>query len=181
MNYSMNRGAFLDRDGVINRKLPEGQYVTRWEEMQFLPGVARAIASLKRAGFRVIVVSNQRCVAKGLLSLRDLDLIHQRMLAELAAAEAVIDEVYCCPHEKHPPCGCRKPEPGMLLSAAQAHEIDLAASWMIGDSDSDVEAGKNAGCKTARILDSGEVASGTADLFAGSLFEAVQEILRAES
>jgi D-glycero-D-manno-heptose 1,7-bisphosphate phosphatase len=69
----------------------------------------------------------------------------------------------------------------MLLSAARAHEINLAASWMIGDSESDVAAGKNAGCKTARILHSGEVANGTADLFAGSLFEAVQEILRAES
>jgi histidinol-phosphate phosphatase family protein len=181
MNYSMNRAAFLDRDGVINRKLPEGQYVTRWEEMQFLPRVESAIASLNGAGFRVIVVSNQRCVAKGLLSLRDLDLIHQRMLAELAAADAVIDQVYCCPHEKHPPCGCRKPEPGMLLSAARTHEIDLAASWMIGDSESDVEAGRNAGCKTARILRPGEVANGTAGLFAGSLFEAVQDILRAES
>jgi histidinol-phosphate phosphatase family protein len=177
----MKRAAFLDRDGVINRKAPEGQYVTRWEEMQFLPGVDSAIASLKRAGFRVIVVSNQRCVAKGLLSLRDLELLHQRMLAELAAADAVIDEVYCCPHEKYPPCGCRKPEPGMLLSAARSHEIDLAASWMIGDSESDVEAGKNAGCKTARILDSGEVANGIADLFARSLLEAVQEILRVES
>jgi D-glycero-D-manno-heptose 1,7-bisphosphate phosphatase len=177
----MKRAAFLDRDGVINRKAPEGQYVTRWEEMQFLPGVDSAIASLKRAGFRVIVVSNQRCVAKGLLSLRDLGLLHQRMLAELAAADAVIDEVYCCPHEKYPPCGCRKPEPGMLLSAARSHEIDLAASWMIGDSESDVEAGKNAGCKTARILDSGEVANGIADLFARSLLEAVQEILRVES
>jgi len=69
----------------------------------------------------------------------------------------------------------------MLLSAARTHEIDLAASWMIGDSESDVEAGKNAGCKTARILDSGEVANGTPDLFAGSLFEAVQEILGTES
>src|SRR5713226_8081108 len=98
----MKRAAFLDRDGVINRKLPDGQYVTHWEEMQFLPRVDSAIASLKRAGFRVIVVSNQRCVAKGLLSLCDLDLINRRMLAELAAADAVIDEVYCCPHEKHP-------------------------------------------------------------------------------
>jgi len=177
----MNRAAFLDRDGVINRKLPEGQYVIHWEELQFLPGVDSAIAALKRAGFRVIVVSNQRCVAKGLLSLRDLDLIHQRMLAELAAADAVIDGVYCCPHEKHPPCGCRKPEPGLLLSAARAHEIDLAASWMIGDSESDVAAGKNAGCKTARILHSGEVRKGSADLFARSLSEAVQEILRVES
>jgi D-glycero-D-manno-heptose 1,7-bisphosphate phosphatase len=180
MKYSMNRAVFLDRDGVINRKLPEGQYVTYWEEMQFLPGVDMAIASLKRAGFRVIVVSNQRCVAKGLLTLRELELIHQRMLAELAAVGAVIDDIYCCPHEKQPPCSCRKPQPGMLLSAAKAHGIDLSASWMIGDSESDVRAGKNAGCKTTRILDSGEVANGMADLYAGSLIEAAQKILLLE-
>jgi D-glycero-D-manno-heptose 1,7-bisphosphate phosphatase len=99
----------------------------------------------------------------------------------LAAADAVIDEVYYCPHEKYPPCSCRKPQPGMLLSAAQAHGIDLVNSWMIGDSENDVQAGKNAGCKTARILNSGEVANGTADLFAESLPEAARKILMAES
>jgi D-glycero-D-manno-heptose 1,7-bisphosphate phosphatase len=180
MKYSMNRAVFLDRDGVLNRKPPEGQYVTRWEDLEFLPGVDHAIALLKRAGFRVIVVSNQRCVAKGLLSLRDLGLIHKQMLAALAAANATIDEVYFCPHEKYPPCNCRKPRPGMLLSAAQDHGIDLVSSWMVGDSDIDVQAGKNAGCKTARIVNSGEPTNGNADLFAGSLYEAVQKLLAAE-
>jgi len=181
VNYSMNKAVFLDRDGVINRRLPEGQYVTRWEELQFLPGVDKAITALNTAGFLVIVVSNQRCVGKGLLSLGDLGLIHKRMLAELAAANAVIDEVYCCPHEKYPPCDCRKPKPGMLLLAAQAHGIDLVNSWMIGDSESDVQAGKNARCKTARVLNSGEVSNGSADLFAESLVEAVQKILATEN
>ena len=176
----MTKAAFLDRDGVINRKLPEGQYVTRWEEFHFLPKVADAIAALKSSGFRVIVVSNQRCVAKGLLSLSGLELIHQRMLATLASANALIDGVYFCPHEKYPPCTCRKPEPGMLLSAAQAHGINLVNSWMIGDSETDVQAGKNAGCKTARILNRGEATNGTADLFAESLYEAVQKILTVE-
>jgi D-glycero-D-manno-heptose 1,7-bisphosphate phosphatase len=180
MNYSMNKAVFLDRDGVINRKLPEGQYVTRWEEFQFLPKVAEAIAALKSSGFRVIVVSNQRCVARGLISLSDLELIHQQMLATLAAANAVVDKVYCCPHEKYPPCGCRKPQPGMLLLAAQDYGIGLVNSWMIGDSETDVEAGKTAGCKTARILNSGESSNGTADLFAESLFDAVQKILVAD-
>jgi D-glycero-D-manno-heptose 1,7-bisphosphate phosphatase len=94
----MKRAAFLDRDGVINRKPPEGQYVTCWEEMQFLPGVAEAIALLIGAGFCAIVASNQRCVAKGLLTVRELDLIHQRMCQELATAGAAITEVYYCPH-----------------------------------------------------------------------------------
>jgi len=75
----MSRAVFLDRDGVINQKAPEGQYVTRWEDMHFLPGTAQAIAVLNRAEFRVIVVSNQRCVAKGLVTEQDLETIHQRM------------------------------------------------------------------------------------------------------
>lgn len=181
MKSSVNRAVFLDRDGVINKKMPEGQYVTKWEDLQFLPGVANAIAALKEAGFRVIVATNQRCVAKGLISLQDVDSIHQRMLAALAAANAVIDSVYCCPHEAQPPCDCRKPRPGMLLTAARAHGLDLNSSWMIGDSESDVQAGKTAGCKTARILSSGETSSDTADIFAKSLLEAVQKILFVES
>jgi len=177
----MKRAAFLDRDGVINRKPPEGQYVTRWEEMQILPGVAEAIASLSGAGFCAIVVSNQRCVAKGLLTILELDSIHQRLCQKLAKAGAEITEVYYCPHDEHPPCGCRKPAPGMLLGAARAHEISLTASWMIGDSDIDVQAGRSAGCRTARILRSDQAAIGAADVFAQSLLDAVHQILLRES
>jgi D-glycero-D-manno-heptose 1,7-bisphosphate phosphatase len=177
----VKRAAFLDRDGVINRKLSEGQYVTRWEEIQFLPGVAEAIALLGGAGFCVIVVTNQRCVAKGLLTVPELDLIHQRMCGELAAAGAVIDDVYYCPHEEEPPCSCRKPAPGLLLTAARAHQIDLTASWIIGDSDRDIEVGRKAGCRTARILKSDQVASGVADVSAQSLLDAVEKILLLES
>jgi D-glycero-D-manno-heptose 1,7-bisphosphate phosphatase len=177
----VKRAAFLDRDGVINRKPPEGQYVTRWEEIQFLPGVAEAVALLGGAGFRVIVVTNQRCVAKSLLTVPELDLIHQRMCGELAVAGAVIDEVYYCPHEEEPPCSCRKPAPGLLLTAARAHQIDLTASWMIGDSERDIEAGRKAGCRTAQILTSDQVASGAADVSAQSLLNAVEKILRLQS
>lgn len=173
----MKRGAFLDRDGVINRKPPEGQYVTRWEDMHFLPGVPNAIRLLGEAGFCVLAVSNQRCVAKGLLTANELESIHKRMCQELAAADAVITEVYYCPHEEQPPCSCRKPAPGMLLKAAREHEIDLTASWMIGDSDVDVDAGRIAGCRTARILNGDEVETVGADVFARSLLEAVRQIL----
>lgn len=176
----MNRAAFLDRDGVINCKSPEGQYVTRWEELRFLPDVANAIARLNRAGFRVIVVSNQRCVAKGLMTAADIDAIHERMCSDLEAAGATIDGVYYCPHEKRPPCGCRKPAPGMLLSAAREHQIDLAASWMIGDSDVDVGAGRNAGCKTARVTRNHKAVNGSADVVADSLLDAIHKILQSE-
>jgi D-glycero-D-manno-heptose 1,7-bisphosphate phosphatase len=177
----MMRAAFLDRDGVINRRPPEGQYVTRWEEMQILPGVPEAIALLTQAGFCVLTVSNQRCVAKGLLTAAELESIHKRMCQELAALGAEITEVYYCPHEKEPPCGCRKPAPGMLLTAARAHEIDLSASWMIGDSDIDIEAGRNAGCRTVRIVTGEEVAKEGADLLAQSLLEAVHQVVELES
>jgi D-glycero-D-manno-heptose 1,7-bisphosphate phosphatase len=173
----MKKAVFLDRDGVINRKPPEGEYVTRWEDLELLPGVAEAITVLAKAGFLVIVVSNQRCVAKGLLTVRELDSIHQRMCDKLAGVGAVITDVYYCPHDAHPPCDCRKPAPGMLLAAVRNHEIDLAGSWMVGDSDTDVEAGKKAGCRTARILNIREMARGGADVFAQSLFDAVRQIL----
>jgi len=176
----MQKAVFLDRDGVINRKPPEGGYVTRWEEMQLLPGVPEAIASLTRAGYVVLVVSNQRCVAKGLVAASDLDTMHQRMCQQLAARGALITEVYYCPHEKHPPCECRKPSPGMLLAAARRHKLDLAASWMIGDSQIDMEAGRNAGCKTINIGKEHASENKSADVLAGSLPEAVEQLLARE-
>jgi D-glycero-D-manno-heptose 1,7-bisphosphate phosphatase len=175
----MNKAVFLDRDGVINQKPTEGQYVTRWEEMYLLPGVAQAIGLLNRADFRVIVISNQRCVAKGLVTAQEVDFMHQRMCEHFAAAAANIDGVYYCPHEKWPACSCRKPAPGMLLDAARKHQLDLAASWMIGDSEIDVEAGRNAGCRTARLLESDTV-DDQADVVAFSLREAIDQILLLE-
>jgi D-glycero-D-manno-heptose 1,7-bisphosphate phosphatase len=185
----MARAVFLDRDGVINRKPAEGRYLTCWEEMQFLPGAVEAIALLNRAGFCVIVVTNQRCVAKGLMTAADLEAMHRRMSDVLARAGATIDGVYYCPHEMQPPCKCRKPEPGLLLRAARSRGIELPASWMIGDSDTDVEAGRNAGCKTARLLETRETIAvteshdatpGYADIVAPSLLDAIRQILQWE-
>jgi D-glycero-D-manno-heptose 1,7-bisphosphate phosphatase len=174
----MKRAVFLDRDGVINRKAGEGEYVTRWEEFHFLPEVAEGIALLNKAGWSVIVISNQRCVAKGLLTIEELESIHRRMREELVAAGARLDGIYYCPHELSPPCGCRKPAPGMLLTAAKELQIDLECSWMIGDSETDVEAGKRAGCKTAKLVGTPEAARGTADLMVHSLVEAGRQILK---
>jgi D-glycero-D-manno-heptose 1,7-bisphosphate phosphatase len=147
------------------------------EEFHLLPKVAEAITLLKQAGFRVIVVSNQRCVAKGLITVQDLELLHQWMHRKLAESCAIVDGIYYCPHDKQPPCNCRKPEPGMLLTAAHDHQIDLAASWMIGDSDGDMEAGRRAGCKTARLLEQSTPGSGNEDVYAQSLLDAVEQIL----
>lgn len=177
----MNKAVFLDRDGVINEKAPtEDEYVTSWEEMKILPGVAQGISLLNRAGFRVIVVSNQRSIAKGLITVAELESIHRRMCDELECAGATIDSIYYCPHELQPPCACRKPEPGMLLEAARAHEIDLTISWMIGDSDKDVKAGRKAGCRTARIVRTNNTETAGADIVARCLLDAVQQILSVE-
>ena len=185
----MSRAVFLDRDGVINQRPPEGDYITRWEDFHILPGVAEGIALLNRAGFSVIVVTNQRGVAKGLMTEADLQQMHERMTGELARAGAKIDATFYCPHEIEPRCDCRKPAPGMLLSAARLHGIDLRASWMIGDSDNDVEAGRNAGCKTARVIATDVTSSErariseapiTADITASSLLDAIRQILKRE-
>ena len=176
----MNRAAFLDRDGVINRKAREGEYVTRWEDMQILPGVPEAIAQLHRADFRVIVVSNQRCVAKGLITISDLATLHETMCKTLATAKATVDAVYYCPHEKEPPCRCRKPAPGMLFDAARAHDIDLHASWMIGDSSADIIAGRSAGCRTALVCENVRDRNEESEIVGISLLDAVQQILERE-
>lgn len=176
----MNRAAFLDRDGVINRKAPEGEYITRWEEVQILPGVPEAIALLTQAGFRVLVISNQRCVAKGLLTVSELESIHKRLCDQLAAAGAFLTKIYYCPHDYQPPCSCRKPAPGLFFTAARDYEIDLRNSWMIGDSEIDVEAGKSAGCRTVRIVDPGATEKNGADLHAATLLEAVHRLLALE-
>jgi len=176
----MTRAAFLDRDGVINRKACEGKYVTRWEEMEVLPGVAKAIALLNQAGFRVIVVSNQRCVAKGLITVADLEALHRRLCEGLARAGARIDAIYYCPHETELLCWCRKPQPGMLLDAALEYGIDLGASWLIGDSKADIEAGCNAGCKTALLAGRDDPVVEGPDIIATSLLEAVLRVLQRE-
>jgi D-glycero-D-manno-heptose 1,7-bisphosphate phosphatase len=185
----LTRAVFLDRDGVINQKPIEGQYVTRWEDFHILPGVIEGIVLLNRAGFRVIVVTNQRCVAKGLLTVTELEKMHERMTDFLVRAGATIDGTFYCPHEMEPSCDCRKPAPGMLLNAARLLDIELPASWMIGDSDIDVEAGRNAGCKTARLSATGEAIEeprrysatlSRADIVAPSLLDAIHQILRRE-
>jgi D-glycero-D-manno-heptose 1,7-bisphosphate phosphatase len=177
----MKKAAFLDRDGVINRKAPEGQYVTRWENMEFLPGVHEAVRLLNDAGFFVVVVSNQRCVAKGLITTVELESLHSRMCREFKAAGATLDAVYYCPHEYEPPCACRKPQPGMLVDAALEHEIDLTRSWMIGDSGHDVEAGRAAGCRTVRLMVDDKSIIGDSDLVASSLLDATRKLLQIEA
>ena len=148
---------FLDRDGVINRRIPDG-YVTRLSEFEFLPDAIAGIRALARLGRPIIVVSNQAGVAKGLVSVRALEQITAWFVGEAAAADGRIDAVYYCPHAPGDACECRKPKPGLFLQAASDFGVELGQSVMIGDSASDAEAATNAGVR-AIIVERGFVGS----------------------
>jgi D-glycero-D-manno-heptose 1,7-bisphosphate phosphatase len=142
---------FLDRDGVLNRKLPEGEYVSAWEDFHLLPGAAEAIVKLKLAGLRILVVSNQRGIALGRYQAEDVNRIHAQLQKELAARDAQIDGFYFCPHDRRG-CNCRKPLPGLFQQAqSQFPDIRPETSLMIGDSLSDIEFGRNLGMLTVFI------------------------------
>jgi histidinol-phosphate phosphatase family protein len=147
------KAIFLDRDGVINKKAKEHDYIKNWEEFEFLPNVAETIRELNKE-FLVVIISNQRGIGRGMMTTKDINDIHIKMKEELLRKGAVIDGIYFCPHADNDNCSCRKPMPGMLLMAAEELNIDLADSFMIGDSVSDIEAGKKAGCKTILISNS---------------------------
>jgi D-glycero-D-manno-heptose 1,7-bisphosphate phosphatase len=175
---------FLDRDGVINRKRPEGEWVTRSEELVLLPGAAEAIAALKRSGRKVIVITNQRAVALGLMTEADLEAIHERLRAELARDGGALDAIYYCPHDRAE-CRCRKPRTGMVEAAFRDFSgARPENSVFIGDSLSDIECGRNAGTGTILIEDraglskpGGDAAKALADGVAASLGEAVRRYL----
>ena len=152
-NFSAIKFVFLDRDGVINRKAPDGEYVASWEDMQILPGAERAIALLNQAGRKVIVVTNQRGIALGRYSESDLLSIHEKLHTHLGAFGAHVDAIYYCPHD-YGQCTCRKPGTGMFEQAFRDFpEACPQNSVMIGDSDSDIVAGASAGMKTILITE----------------------------
>lgn len=175
---------FLDRDGVINEKMAEGRYVTSWSEFKVLPGVPQAIARLNRAGLRVAVVTNQRCVALGLCTAGDVRELHSAFQRLLNRYGAHVDGFYFCPHDKSE-CNCRKPLAGLFeQAAAQFPEISAGSSAMIGDSLSDIEFGRRLGMLTVLIDGDPErrkpgwqAAAALAELRFASLAEAIDGLL----
>jgi D-glycero-D-manno-heptose 1,7-bisphosphate phosphatase len=162
----MSRKAiFLDRDGTLNVRAPEHEYVTSVRDFAWLPGAVEGVARLARAGYVLTVVSNQRGVARGLVTRETLREIEQRIQRDLVAEHCAIERFHYCFHESEDDCECRKPRPGMILDLAEELDLDLAASWVIGDTETDVAAGRAAGCLTALV---GE-AEGDPDLVAPSL------------
>ena len=155
------KAIFLDRDGTIN--MYKG-FLTQPEDFELIPGAAEAIRHINHSGFLAVVVSNQPVIARGNCTFEQLQTIHNKMETLLGKEGAYIDAIYYCPH--HPDkgfegerpdykydCDCRKPKPGLLLQAAEEWNIDLAASYMIGDSDRDIEAGQAAGCKQSILIE----------------------------
>src|SRR6266571_4881246 len=143
---------FLDRDGVINRNRPRGEYVKSWEEFQFLPGARDAIARLTKAGFRLLVVTNQACVGKGIVSWLTVQEIHARMMQEVARAGGQIEAVLCCPHMEDSGCDCRKTAPGLIRRAQEEYQVDLRRAIMVGDSAKDVQAATAIGMPAIMVL-----------------------------
>jgi D-glycero-D-manno-heptose 1,7-bisphosphate phosphatase len=175
------RYVFLDRDGVLNRKMPEGGYVSDWGQFHWLAGADEAIARMNRAGLTVIVVSNQRGIALGLFTVSQLELIHSKMRTHLAQQGARLDAIYYCPHDVNE-CRCRKPDIGLIEQACKDFpDANAHNSLMIGDSLSDIDAGKQMGMKTIFIQGEPDrqkpgavVAASLADAVAGSLLQAVE-------
>jgi len=182
---------FLDRDGVLNLLVlnpATGEHESPWRAdlMAAAPGAAEALAALNGAGYLLFLVSNQPSAAKGKCRLQDLEDAHARLMAALASP--TFTECYYCYH--HPdgvvpaltgPCPCRKPSPHFLLKAAADYGVDLARSWMIGDQDRDLEAGRRAGCRTVLVEapeSAGKRGAETPDLRAADVAAAARAILK---
>ena len=143
---------FLDRDGVININPPNKGYVRRWSEFAFIPNAQKAIRELTQNGYRIIVVTNQAGIGRGLFFEENLLDIHARMVSEITETGGRIDAVYYCPHAPDAGCTCRKPKPGMLIRARCEHNIELSSAYLIGDSTTDIEVGQRVGAKTLLVL-----------------------------
>jgi len=177
---------FLDRDGVIN---DDTHFISKAEDFQLFPFTPQAISKINTSGFLSVVVTNQSVLARNMTTEAGLNRIHHRMETELGEQGAYLDAIYFCPHhpdkgfpEENPSlkidCDCRKPKPGMLFQAAKRFNIDLKSSFMVGDNERDILAGKNAGCTTVGVATGKGLKSGSTqpDLFFQTLLEAVEFI-----
>lgn len=176
------KAIFLDRDGTINKYVG---FLRDIDQFELIEGVAEAIKRINASGYLCIVVTNQPVIARGEVTVPQLEEIHNKMETLLGLEGAYIDGLYYCPHHPHKgfegeipelkfDCECRKPKPGMLLKATEDFNIDLSKSWMIGDGENDIKAGGNAGCKTC-LIGKGEFGQ---DMTVGSLLEFTMNIFK---
>ena len=146
----MTPAIFLDRDGVINENRPD--HVKSWQEFCFLPGALDALRALTRLGVPIVIVTNQAAIGRQLVTHETVETIHQHMHAAIRQVGGAITTVLYCPHRPEEHCACRKPAPGLLFEAAQRLQVDLARSVLVGDAESDIQAGQRAQCQTVLVL-----------------------------
>jgi D-glycero-D-manno-heptose 1,7-bisphosphate phosphatase len=169
----MNKALFLDRDGVINTRLV-GQYVRTPGEFELILDIVPILKLAKARGYQLVLITNQQGIGKGLMSTRDLGLVHDHMQQSLQSAGApAIDAIYWCSDLDGSGSTHRKPAPGMLLDAMRDHDIEASASWFVGDSRSDAQAGRAAGVKTLLL---GEYGTEEADIIAPTHSDALREL-----
>ena len=183
-NRILKKCVFLDRDGTI---IEDVDYLSTPEGVRILPGAIEGIKLLKRYGFLLIIITNQSGVARGYFTEDDLGAIHERMRSLLEAEGAHYDDLFYCPHHVdgvvepfNIECDCRKPKTGMLTKAAGEYDIDLGRSFLVGDSERDLEAGKGIGCKTILVETPKNAATDLkekADFSAHKLLEAAEWII----
>jgi len=165
---------FVDRDGVINRRRPD--HVKSWEEFEFLPGAIDALARLHQMDARVVVITNQSVVGRGLVAQEDLVQIHRRMIDEVARGGGRIEGIYACPHSPEQGCSCRKPGTELFKRASAELGIDLTDSFMVGDSESDMLAARAAGSRPVLVSHAGPHHADSDQPVVRDLVEAVELI-----
>jgi D-glycero-D-manno-heptose 1,7-bisphosphate phosphatase len=139
---------FFDRDGTI---MHDAHYPRHPDQVRLLPGAGEALMALKRKGMLLVLISNQSGIGRGLITPEQAEAVHEKVMNCLSQFEVCLDGAYYCPHAPEEKCSCRKPLPEMVLRAAHDLDIDLSSSYMVGDKESDIEAGKRAGCRTILI------------------------------
>jgi D-glycero-D-manno-heptose 1,7-bisphosphate phosphatase len=152
-NYAMQRAVFLDRDGVLIEN--RADYVRDWSHVTLLPGTVEALKGFHAKHLKIIVVTNQSAVGRGLISFETAWEINNRLTKTIKENGGWIDAVYMCPHQPQVKCNCRKPQPGLLHQAARDLSLDLGSSWMVGDAWSDLLAGQSAGLQGTIMVRTG--------------------------
>ncbi len=149
----MNKAIFLDRDGVINENV--AAYVRSWADVEIFPGALAALARLRGSSYKIVIVTNQSAVGRGILPLAEAQAINHRLIQEIEKCGGRVDGLFMCPHAPSDACDCRKPKPGLLLQAASALDLDLSRSILVGDALTDIQAGQNAKIPTNILVKTG--------------------------
>jgi histidinol-phosphate phosphatase family protein len=145
----MKKVVFLDRDGTVSRDSLD--HIKSWEEFHFLPNGKEGVSFLTKHDFKIIFITNQSVIARGMVTPKELDFIHNNMVKEIEASGGKVEKIYFCPHHPDDGCNCRKPRPGLLLKAIDENDVDPSKSYMVGDRIMDVQVGRSVGCKTVLL------------------------------